>query len=36
MLHQIKYKSKHKVSVAVYGQNGDCFYANVADRGLMV
>jgi hypothetical protein len=26
MLNQIKYKSKHIVIVAVYGQNGDYFY----------
>jgi hypothetical protein len=35
ILHQIMYKSKHKAVLVAYGQNGDCFYSNVAERSLM-
>jgi hypothetical protein len=35
-LKQFICKWKHEAVLAMYGQNGDCFYAHVADRGLMV
>jgi hypothetical protein len=35
ILHQIIFKSKLKAVLAVHGQNGNCFDANIAGRSLL-